>query len=421
MRNTGNKHKIINDPVHGFINISHGLIYSLVENPLVQRLRYIKQLGLTDYVYPGASHSRFQHSLGALHLMTLALDTLRQKGVEISDKEYESARSAILLHDIGHGPFSHALEFNLLSNISHEELSLALMKLLNTEYKGELDIAIEMFTGKYHREFFNDLISSQIDMDRLDYLVRDSFYSGVIEGSVGAGRIIKMLNVSNNRLVVDEKGIYSIEKFLIARRLMYWQVYMHKTVISAEKMLIRIIERVRQLNKAGHKIESSSAVDYFLRLSVTGRDPNLDEHADRALVDAFLHLDDNELISSMRLWSRSKDTILANLSSRLLSRDLFAIELTPLPFDVGSLATLGDLAEKRLGIGKDDAGYFVFGGEVSNRTYAPAAPSVRILTKTGNLKEITEVSDMLNHDALSREIKKYYLCFPKELRNIIQK
>lgn len=421
MSNSANRHKIINDPVHGFIDIPPGLIYGLVQHPIVQRLRYIKQLGLSEYVYPGATHSRFQHSLGSLHLMGKALDALRQKGIDISQEEDEAARAAILLHDIGHGPFSHALEYNLLNNVSHEEMSLALMKRLNDESGGELSLAISMFRGDYERKFFHDLISSQIDMDRLDYLVRDSFYSGVIEGSVGADRIIKMVNVCNNRLVVDEKGIYSIEKFLIARRFMYWQVYMHKTVVSAEKMLNKIIERVKQLILSGIDVESTPPVDYLLRNPADSGMLGPGKEIENALAEKYLDLDDNELVSSLRMWKSSNDRVLSDLSGRLLSRNLFAIELTQAPTDKERISRLLRAAGDLPGMNGADTGYYVYSGDVSNRTYAPAAPRVQILTKSGELKELTEVSDMLNHEALSGEIKKYYLCFPKELRKKIQK
>lgn len=348
--------------------------------------------------------------------MSQALCTLKERGIVISDKEYEAALIAILLHDIGHGPFSHAMEHNLPGDLSHELVSVMLMEVLNKEFNGKLNLAIEIFKGKYKREFFHDLISSQIDMDRLDYLVRDSFFSGVIEGSVGAGRIIKMLNVCDDRLVVEEKGIYSIEKFLIARRLMYWQVYMHKTVISAEKLLSKILTRVRSLIADGEEVKCTPSIKYFLDLKLD-KSAFLSPSFDRlGFTDNFLDLDDHELMSSIRLWRSNRDKILSDLSQRLLSRKLFAIELTQTDYDRKKVQLLSGMARDLLGLSEHDAEYYVYAGTVSNMTYAPSAPRVRILTKGGELKEITHVSDMLNHEALSREIKKYYICYPKEIR-----
>lgn len=408
--------KIINDPVHGFISIPEGFIYELLKHPYFQRLRYIKQLGLSEYVYPGATHSRFQHSLGALYLMGLALETLSNKGVEISDEEEEASLAAILLHDIGHGPFSHALEYFLIEGANHETLSLSIMDKLNRESKGKLDLAIRMFTGKYERAFFHDLISSQIDMDRLDYLVRDTYFSGVVEGSVGSGRIIKMINVKDGRLVVEEKGIYSIEKFLIARRLMYWQVYMHKTVVSAERLLINIILRVKDLLKQGKHVESTPALHFFLEKQQTEKSIITDDSRSDDIISRYLMVDDNELLASIRMWKGCDDKILSDLSGRLLSRNLLAIELQNTPFDSENVLAIAREAGRLMNLEENELKYYVFSGEVSNRTYAPAAPSVKILTKAGGLKEITDVSDMLNHEALSQKITKYFLCYPKELR-----
>lgn len=411
-----NKRKIINDPVHGFISVPGDFIYDLIQNPFFQRLRYIRQLGLTDNVFPGASHTRFLHSLGALHLAGQAVNTLKGKGVEISPGEEEALQAAILLHDIGHGPFSHALESLITDGVNHEELSLFVMNIINRTFHGRLSLAIEMFRGTYERHFFHDLISSQIDMDRLDYLLRDSFYTGVIEGSVGADRIIKMLNVSDNRLVVDEKGIYSVEKFLIARRLMYWQVYMHKTVISAEKLLVAIVRRARELVNAGESLKSASSVSFFLQTRIS-KDMLEDENsAGRGVAENFISLDDNEMMSSVRMWSTSDDPVLSILSSRLLKRELFAIELGRSPFEDVVISDLGERAEKYFNLKKGQGGYLVFSGAVSNMTYAPSAPRVRIMDKKGIINEITEVSDILDHKALSREVTKYFLCYPKELR-----
>jgi HD superfamily phosphohydrolase len=411
-----NKRKIINDPVHGFISVPGDFIYDLIQNPFFQRLRYIRQLGLTDNVFPGASHTRFLHSLGALHLTGQAINTLKGKGVNISSREEEALQAAILLHDIGHGPFSHALESLITEGVNHEELSLFVMNILNSSLKGRLSMAIEMFRGTYERQFFHDLISSQIDMDRLDYLLRDSFYTGVIEGSVGADRIIKMLNVSDNRLVVDEKGIYSVEKFLIARRLMYWQVYMHKTVVSAEKLLVAIVRRARELVSAGEQLPSAEPVSFFLKNRLSKEMLEGGNSYASIIAGNFLSLDDNEMISSVRMWSRSHDVVLALLSSRLLKRELFAIELRRSPFEDEIISNMAGMAEKLFNLKPGEGSNLVFSGAVSNMTYAPSAPRVRIMDKKGLINEITEVSDILDHKALSREITKYFLCYPKELR-----
>lgn len=411
-----NKRKIINDPVHGFISVPGDFIYDLIQNQFFQRLRYVRQLGLTDNVFPGASHTRFLHSLGALHLMGQAVNTLRGKGVEISVKEEESVQAAILLHDIGHGPFSHALESLIVEGVNHEELSLFVMYILNSTFQGRLSMAIEMFRGTYPREFFHDLISSQIDMDRLDYLLRDSFYTGVIEGSVGADRIIKMLNVSGNRLVVDEKGIYSVEKFLIARRLMYWQVYMHKTVVSAEKLLIAIVRRARELLNDGKPLESTLPVAFFLQNIITKEMLEEGHGESKKLADNFISLDDNEMMTSIRMWSSSDDPVISLLCCRLLKRELFAIELGRSPFSEETISKLEEKSEKFFNLKPREGKYFAFSGAVSNMTYAPSAPRVRIMGKNGIINEITEVSDILDHKALSQEVTKFYLCYPKEVR-----
>jgi hypothetical protein len=393
-------------------------MYNLIQNPFFQRLRYIRQLGLTDYVYPGASHTRFLHSLGAFHLIDQAISTLRLKGVEISPQEAEAVSAAILLHDIGHGPFSHALESVLIEGISHEEVSLFIMKVLNKEFDGRLTLAIDMFQGNYKRKFFHDLISSQIDMDRLDYLVRDSFYTGVIEGSVGADRIIKMLNVSEERLVVDEKGIYSIEKFLIARRFMYWQVYMHKTVLSAERLLINILKRARELTKEGKEPLSTPSIRFFLRNNFSKTDLIEGKGNSFAIAHNFLAVDDNEMLASLKLWSSNGDATLSDLSRKLLFRDLPAIELSNSPFDSIRVEELREKASVGVVSKEDLSEYYIYTGSVSNLTYAPSAPTVKILDKRGKTKEITEVSDMLNHKALSKEITKFFLCYPKEIRDL---
>jgi HD superfamily phosphohydrolase len=412
-----NKRKIINDPVYGFINIPGDFIFDIVENPWFQRLRNIKQLGLTSFVYPGANHSRFQHGLGVLYLMDMAIQTLKQKGVEINDEEAEAALIAILLHDAGHGPFSHALENSIMQGITHEDLSLFIMKKLNETNEGRLALAIKIFTGTYERKFFHELISGQIDMDRLDYLRRDSFFTGVIEGSVGSDRIIKMLNVSDDRLVIEENGIYSLEKFLVARRLMYWQVYMHKTVLSAEKLLVLILKRARELTDAGKDLSGTPALDFFLHNIISLNDLNDKGQIPSALLaDNFIKLDDSDIISSTKIWCECNDFVLSDLCRRLMNRDLLAVELQNDPFPDDVVNYLRNLAGNLLGIPPELIDYYVFTDCVSNLTYAPDAPDVKILLKSGETKEISLVSDMFDHKSLSERITKYFLCYPKECR-----
>jgi uncharacterized protein len=412
-----NKRKIINDPVYGFISIPDELIFDIIEHPWFQRLRNIKQLGLTSFVYPGANHSRFQHCLGSLHLMCMAIETLRSKGVKISAEEESAACVAILLHDCGHGPFSHALETSIISDISHEDLSLLLMRRLNEQFHGKLGLALEIFTGAYARKFFHELIAGQMDMDRLDYLRRDSFFTGVIEGSVGSDRIIRMLNVVNDRLVVDEKGIYSLEKFLIARRLMYWQVYMHKTVLSSESLLVKVLARAKELARQGVDIYSTPALRFFLYNNLRHADLHQEGQFTPGLIaENFTRLDDTDVMVSAKYWSESSDTILADLSGRLVRRDLFAIELQNVPFSSRRLGDLHALASQKLGISPGLTGYYVFTGSITNLTYAPEASEVKILLKNGTTADISEVSDMFDQRSVSGRVTKYYLCYPKECR-----
>ena len=414
-----NKLKILNDPVHGFIRIPCEFIFDLLEDPWFQRLRFIKQLGLTDMVYPGATHSRFLHSLGALHLMVQALTTLRKKKVEINEEEFEAALIAILCHDLGHGPFSHSLEFNISGKISHEDISLIIMNILNRKYNNRMDMAIEMFNGKYSRRFFNDLISSQIDMDRLDYLLRDSYYTGVIEGSVGSDRIISMLNTADNRLVVEEKGVYSIEKFLIARRFMYWQVYMHKTVLSADQMLKKIIRRARNLVMNGQQVLSTNAVDYFLKTKIDRKE--IVEGKNTEFSTMFFKLDDNELISSLKQWTENPDKVLSDLAKAFLHRQLPAIELSDVSFPESDIARIIDILKGINDFRMQDTDSYVYTGCISNITYAPRAPGVKIQQKDGSLRDVTEVSSILRHETLSKSTVRYYLCYPKDVRRIINK
>lgn len=412
------KRKIINDPVYGFIDIPGDFIYDIITHPWVQRLRNIKQLGLTSFVYPGATHTRFQHALGVVHLMDLAIRTLRRKGIDISPGEEEATYIAILLHDVGHGPFSHALEKSLISGITHEDISMLLMKKMNEEFNGRLDLAIEIFSGEYKRKFLNELIAGQIDMDRLDYLRRDSFYTGVIEGSVGSDRIIRMLNVVDDRLAIDEKGIYSLEKFIIARRLMYWQVYMHKTVLSSESLLVNILKRAKELAGKGVDLYSTPALRFFLYNNINNHDLIGEGTFTPGIVAFnFTRLDDSDILTSAKYWSDSEDFVLSDLSRRLMQRDLFAAELQNMPFQADRINGLKNLVSKGLNLKHGEETYFVYTGEVSNLAYAPDNTEVKILVKTGETSGIQDVSDIFNHRILSKRIIKHFLCYPKEFRH----
>ena len=404
-----NKLKNFNDPVYGFVSIPCDLVYDIIAQPNFQRLRRIKQLGLSNYVYPGAQHTRFQHVIGAMSLTQDALNTLRQKGIEISTKEEEAVYAAILLHDIGHGPFSHTLENVLIKDLHHEEISLHLMQLMNKELGNRLDLCIEIFTNKYPRKFLHQLVSSQLDMDRLDYLRRDSFYSGVQEGVVGQDRIIKMLNVANDELVVDEKGIYSIEKFLIARRLMYWQVYLHKTVVAAETVLVKTLERAFELIRGGEKLFASPSLAYFLENQLNGKqffaDPN-------AIVQYTL-LDDDDVMSAIKVWCQHPDKVLSNLATILKDRLLPKVELSNAPFGLNQIAALKESVAAQMGISVAEADYFVFTDSVKNRAYSIDNFNIKILFKNGELKDITLASDQYNIEALTKSVTKYFLCYPK--------
>lgn len=412
-----NKRKIVNDPVYGFINIPGDFIFDLIEHPWFQRLRNIKQLGLTNFVYPGANHSRFQHCLGALHLMNMAIMTLRNKGAEISPVEEEAAYVAILLHDLGHGPFSHALENSIMTGISHEDISLLLMQKLNETFNGKLNLAIEIFRGVYGRKFFHELIAGQLDMDRLDYLRRDSFFTGVIEGSVGSDRIISMLNVVDDSLVIDEKGIYSIEKFLIARRLMYWQVYMHKAVIASESLLVNMLKRAKELATEGFDLYATPAFRFFL-YNKFGPDDLFKERefTPDLVANNFTRLDDSDILVSAKYWTDCSDKILSDLSSRLIKRNLFAIELQNESFSKERVSRLKQQVIEKMDINQRQAEYYVITNSISNLAYSPDIPEVRILLKSGKTADISDVSDMFDHRFLSEKITKYFLCYPKELR-----
>jgi len=406
-----NKKKIINDPVYGFISIQSDLIYELIQHPYFQRLRYIKQLGLSDLVYPGAQHTRFHHALGAMHLMGRVLKNLQGKGVPITDLEAEAAQIAILLHDIGHGPLSHALEETLLQDIKHESLSYLFIKELNSQYNGALSLAIQFFRNSYSRKFFHQLISSQLDIDRLDYLTRDSFYTGVMEGTIGVDRIIAMLTVHHDQLVVEEKGIYSIESFLNARRLMYWQVYLHKTALSAERMMVNIIRRAQYLLKAGEDLPATEALKNFLIKDYQLSDFN--ENSD--LLDLFGQMDDNDIWGAIKMWRNSSDAILSGLCNRLLQRELFQVVLSADPIKKSVVEKVRKEIRSIYGILNQDTNYLYSLGTVSNEAYVSGGKSINILTKKGEVVDIAHASDLPSIKAISKIVEKNYLCWPKNV------
>jgi len=404
-----NKRKIVNDPVYGLINIPSEIVYDLIEHKYFQRLRRIKQLGLTDFVYPGAMHTRFQHTLGAVHLLSLAISVLKAKNITITQEEEEAVTLAILMHDIGHGPFSHTLENIILENFNHEQLSLLFMEELNQEYHGKLSLAIKIFKNQYHKKFLHQLVSSQLDVDRLDYLRRDSFYTGVSEGIVSSDRIIKMLNVVNDQLVVEAKGIHSIEKFLIARWLMYWQVYLHKTVVSAEQLLIKTFNRVKELNYHNNEIYLSSDFRFLLN-------SNIDKKASITdILNSYAAVDDNDIFSLLKEWTNSADYTLSNLANRLLYRKLLKIEIQDQPFDNSKIEQLQKEVNLKLNIPYDCMKYFVFTDSISKNAYSTFDDKIQILYKNTELIDIADASDMLNMSVLSKTVRKYFLCYPKEI------
>jgi uncharacterized protein len=406
-----NKKKIINDPVYGFISIQSDLIHDLIQHPYFQRLRYIKQLGLSDLVYPGALHTRFHHALGAMHLMSRVIKNLQLKGIEISDKEEEAALVAILLHDIGHGPLSHALEETLLQDIKHESISYLFMREINKEFNGALDLAIQFFRNSYSRKFFHQLISSQLDIDRLDYLKRDSFFTGVMEGTIGVDRIIAMLNVHNDQLVVEEKGIYSIESFLHSRRLMYWQVYLHKTALSAERMMVNITRRAQYLLQAGEKLSATEALSGFLLKDYKLSDFN--ENSE--LLDLFGQMDDNDIWGSIKFWRNHTDPILSGLCNRLLQRELFQIVLSTEPIKKSTVEKVRQEIHQIYGILRKDTNYLYSLGTVSNEAYVSGGKSINILTKKGEVVDIAHASDLPSIKAITKIVEKNYLCWPKNV------
>jgi HD superfamily phosphohydrolase len=403
-------HKIINDPVYGFINIPSELIFAVIDHPYFQRLRRIKQLGLTDMVYPGALHTRFHHAIGAMHLMSITLDQLRNKGIEISDDEYEAALIAILLHDIGHGPFSHALESILLKGQHHETLTLLFFEVLNKQFHGQLSLAKNIFTGNYERKFFHQLVSSQLDIDRLDYLQRDCFFTGVSEGTIGADRIIKMMTIVNDQVVIEEKGIYSIENFLSARRLMYWQVYLHKTTVCAEKMLINLILRAKDLKHSGTQLPGSLELLGFLEKDLSKT--SVSEIPD--WLDDFAQLDDFDIWGAIKLWKNLDDYVLREISRMFLTRNLFKIHLRNQPFEEGELVDLKSKVKKKLMVSDEELNYLFSAGEISNYGYL-AEDKILILTKKGKVLDVAMAADLPNIKAMSKIVKKYYACHAKNL------
>jgi HD superfamily phosphohydrolase len=393
------------------VTIQDELIYSLINHPYFQRLRRIKQLGLTNLVYPGALHTRFHHAIGAMHLMSEALQVLKSKDVKISDEEQRGALIAILLHDIGHGPFSHSLEHSIVKGVNHEVISSLLMDALNKEFKGKLSLAIKIFNNKYTKKFLHQLVSSQLDMDRLDYLKRDSFFTGVSEGIISSDRIIKTLNVVNDNLVVEKKGIYSVEKFLISRRLMYWQIYLHKTVLSAENLLINILKRAKELSGSGKKLFATPSLSLFLEKDFTKQDfVNRPE-----LLEKFAQLDDYDVMASVKAWAECDDFILSTLCKNMLDRNLYKIELQNESIPTAHKNKLIDKAVKKYSIGRKESSYFVFSESVNNSAYNNSDHGINILQSNGKLVDVAEASDLLNLQALSKPVTKHYICYPKDL------
>ncbi len=403
-----NKLKIFNDPIYGFIGTPNELIFNLIAHPYFQRLRRISQMGMSYLVYPGAHHTRFHHALGCMYLMKQAVQVLRFKDVAITDYEENALLAAILLHDIGHGPFSHALEFQFLGGYKHEEISLVFMQELNKDFVGQLDTAIAIFEGKYPKQFMNQLVSSQLDMDRLDYLKRDSFYTGVTEGNINSERLITMLNVVDNKLVVEEKGIYAVEKFLMARRFMYWQVYLHKTGLVAEMLLVRIIKRAKLLLERGKDLRVNPILHFFLQQQHTPLELNT------ATMDWFADLDDVDILSAIKSWKKNDDIVLSTLCKMLLNRNLLHIKIKNRPINQEKLNQKRKWVMNNLGIDLEEADYFVFSGEIVNKAYDEQHQNINILRKNGKLTDVARASDHLGLQAFSKTVTKYYACYPKE-------
>ncbi len=404
-----NKKKIINDPVYGFISLPNDILFDIIEHPYYQRLRRIKQLGMSHLVYPGALHTRFHHALGATHLMSKAIHVLRRKGNEISENEETAVLIAILLHDIGHGPFSHTLEHEIVKGVSHEEISLCFMKRLSLEFDGKLDLAIQIFTNNYPKTFLHQLVSGQLDMDRMDYLNRDSFYTGVSEGVIGSDRIIEMLNVNNNELVVEQKGIYSVEKFLVARRLMYWQVYMHKTVVASEVMLSSVLRRAKYLTKEGTKLFASPAFQFFLENDYTLHDFKNNSE----LLDKFAQLDDVDILGAIKVWQFEKDKVLSEISKRIINRRLFKIEIGNTLFIEEKIQKIKHNVKNNLNLKNNELDYFISTNSLKNNAYNELHEGINLLMKNGDIVEVSKASDNLNISALSKPVEKFYLCYPR--------
>jgi HD superfamily phosphohydrolase len=402
-----NKLKIINDPIYGFITIPSELIYDIIAHQYFQRLRRITQMGLSYLVYPGANHTRFHHAIGCLFLMQKAINVLRFKGVEITSNEAEALQIAILLHDIGHGPFSHSLENSIVKGTSHEQISLYFMEVLNNEFNGRLSLAISIFKGEHPKKFLNQLISSQLDIDRLDYLKRDSFYTGVAEGNVNSERLITMLSVVDNKLVVEEKGIYSAEKFIIARRLMYWQVYLHKTSLVAEKLLVKVLQRAKNLVNQGHEVPASPTFLFFLKISIQNKD------FDNEILEKFSKLDDFDIIMAIKNWQNHKDRVLSSLSKMIIQRKLPKVILNKKPFSKQEVEQYKQKIKKELSLTDDEITYFVFTETIENHAYSKQKDPIYILQKNGKIKDLVEASDHFNLEALTKPVVKHFIAYPK--------
>jgi len=407
--NPTNKLKIFNDPIYGFITIPNSLIYDLIQHHYFQRLRRISQMGLSYLVYPGAHHTRFHHAIGCMHLMQKTIQILRFKGVLISYEEENALLIAILLHDIGHGPFSHAMEHSIVEDVHHEEISLFFMNALNEEFEGKLSLAIQIFKGEYHRKFMLQLISSQLDMDRMDYLKRDSFYSGVAEGNINSDRLIQMMNVQNDILVIEEKGIFSVEKFLVARRLMYWQTYLHKTSVVAELTLTKILKRAKELSQKGIELTCSEPLSFFLKTKISI------ENFDENVLKTFALLDDFDVMGAIKTWQFNDDFILSSLSKMIINRDLFKIEMLENKSTSEKIVLLKEKISKLYSISNKDASYFIFNGKLKNQAYNKISEPINILKKDKTIENIVNSNNQLQVRALSKVVTKYYICYPKVL------
>lgn len=404
-----NKLKILNDPIYGFITITNPLIYDLIQHPYFQRLRRISQMGMSSLVYPGAHHTRFHHALGCMHIMQKTIQVLKFKGTDISAEEETALNIAILLHDIGHGPFSHAMEHSIAEDVHHEAISLLFMNKLNEIFEGKLTLAIQIFKGEYHRHFMLQLISSQLDMDRMDYLKRDSFYSGVAEGNINSERLIQMFDVQDDMLVIEEKGIYSVEKFLVARRLMYWQAYLHKTSVAAELIMTKILKRAKELTQQGVHVPASDPLLFFMQNKVT-----LDDFNDDVLTQ-FSYLDDFDIMSAVKAWQFNDDFVLSELSKMIINRDLLKIRMRSEKVGKDEVSDLIKRFVEMTGLNEKEAEYFVFKGKIKNQAYNKTGEPIHILKKDRTIEDVVEASDQLNLKALSKPVTKYYLCFPKVL------